>query len=126
MVEARAGAITQQLTATFGDSITDITDTLLEKGYSRSQEYEADSYGAELLGKAGYNQAAMLTMLHSLQSVDSSAQSAGWYSTHPAPEKREYEVKDEVNIVDLGATPSGALAQKTRAARFKAAVRGAA
>ena len=112
-----------QLTSAFGDSITDITNSLLEKGYSRSQEYEADLYAAQLLDKSGYNPTAIVTMLQGLEKLEAANPSGGWFSTHPKAEKRVEEVKDEVELVDTSATPAGAKAQKTRTARYRSFVK---
>jgi len=87
---SQGGAVVQQLTSTFGDSISDIANTLLTKGYSRSQEYEADEYAAELLKKAGYSPSGLLAMLDAVEKHG--AGSGGWLSTHPAPADRREEI----------------------------------
>jgi predicted Zn-dependent protease len=106
----------QELTTAFGDSVNDIVSTLLTKGFSRSQEYEADRYSAGLLQKTGYNPSALLTMLDALEKGSQGA-AGGWYSTHPAPEKRKSEI---ASIVKPIAPDAG---EKTRAARFKSNVK---
>lgn len=115
---SQGGAITSQLTSTFGDSITDVTNTLLTKGYGRSQEYDADKYAAALLKRAGYNSTALVSMLQVLQRESANKAAGGWFSTHPDPKKREREVADEVG--KPGAPDS---AQTVRAARFRQAVK---
>ena len=86
---SQGGAVVSQLTSTFGDSISDIANTILTKGYSRSQEYEADEYAAELLGKAGYSPAGLIAML---DAIEKRGHGGGWLSTHPAPEDRRDEL----------------------------------
>ncbi|HMO18132.1 MAG TPA: M48 family metalloprotease [Oligoflexia bacterium] len=83
--QARTGAITSQLTSVFGDSVTDITNTLLEKGFSRSQEYDADQYAITLLTRAGYNPVSLETALSAISTTNGKKDSGGWMSTHPAP-----------------------------------------
>ena len=65
--------------------------------YSRGQEEEADDLGIRYLSKAGYDPAALSSMLNSLAlqtSVDARASGMGdsrvpeWASTHPDPAKR--------------------------------------
>ncbi len=40
--------------------------TLYDRGYSRDQEYQADSYGVDLMGKAGYNREGAIKALAKL------------------------------------------------------------
>lgn len=65
--------------------------------YSRKQEQEADDYGIRYLSKAGYDPAALSSMLNSLAlqtSVDARVAGTGdskvpeWASTHPDPARR--------------------------------------
>lgn len=103
------GAVVQQLTSAFGDSISDIANTILTKGYSRSQEYEADEYAVTLLKGSGYNAGGMIAMLESLER--SSKGGGGWLSTHPEASDR----KDEIGSV----TPEQGDGQAIRARRFQ-------
>lgn len=116
---SEGGQVTQLVTAAFGDSIKEVTNTLLTKGYSRSQEYEADEYAAALLAKVGYNQKGLITMLDGLQAVASGNAAGGWYNTHPSPEKREKNVKGEIS------DPSSEVVsgEKVRTVRYLAAIR---
>ncbi|MFN8389810.1 MAG: M48 family metalloprotease [Bdellovibrionota bacterium] len=116
---SQGGNVVQELTATFGDSITDITNTLLSKGYGRSQEYEADAYGAEVLQRAGYNPQGLKVMLSRLEEAAHAAPSGGWMSTHPAPEDRINEVAKSLPA----ARPESA-GEAARNARFAKAMKG--
>ncbi|NDC38248.1 MAG: hypothetical protein EBZ48_09380 [Proteobacteria bacterium] len=120
----QGGEITSTLAATFGDSITDVTNSLLEKGYSRSQEYEADAYAAELLKRAGYNQMGLIAMLEGLKTSTDSEKSGGWYSTHPKPERRLREAKDTVELSDSSNTIAESKGEAIRTNRFKSAMKG--
>lgn len=112
------GGVTSQLTTVFGDSVTDVVNTVLEKGYSRSQEYDADEQAAELLKRAGYNQGSLLTVLSALETKAKENSSGGWFSTHPDPDDRLDEAKDYVS------GSSELPTQKVRTARFSAAMKG--
>lgn len=112
---SHGGAGVSTLVSTFGGSVTEVTDTLLVKGYSRSQEYEADAYAAALLRKSGYNPKSILTVLETLKTMEGAG--GGWFSTHPSAEKRIRELKGE--IPDFQVSPE---AQRLRAARFKSAI----
>ncbi len=116
-VRNQGSADVNALTNVFGEAVSDITDTLIENGYSRSQEYEADAYAAELLTKAGYNDAALLTMLQSIKSA--ADKENGWFATHPDPEKRISEVEEEIKKPK----PEVVSAQTERAKRFKDAMK---
>lgn len=116
---SQGGEETQLLTETFGDSIKDVTDTLLTKGYSRSQEYDADEYAAVLLQRAGYDPAGLAAMLQALAGQSKNS-SGGWFSTHPDAEKRAAEVKEDLPTATAAVTAGRTL----RATRYQAAVRG--
>jgi predicted Zn-dependent protease len=100
----------------FSESVTGVVDTLLNKGFDRKQEYEADLYAVELLQRAGYEPRAMLEVLQLLQAHSASGED-GWFATHPQPEDRTEELQDDFSFPDGGAIPAA------RTARFKQIVR---
>lgn len=110
-----ATGVSAELVSVFGDSIKDVTNTLLTKGYSRGQEYDADHYAAELLKSAGYNSHELVSMLTTLQAQGES--STGWYSTHPTPKKRISEVSEYLAQTEAKA------GEETRTRRFKSALK---
>lgn len=108
------------MTATFGDSISDVTETLLTKGYSRSQEYAADAYAAELLSRAGYDPRALLEVFGAMEvHAKNHKDTSGWFSTHPKPANRVDEVKGQIAKL----TPPE-FGETARTSRFKAALKG--
>lgn len=119
--EAAAAAtdgVTAELTAAFGDSVKDVADTLLTQGYSRSQEYKADAYAAEVLRRTGYNPNGLVAMLQALDAQAAAKGSdAGWFGTHPDPERRLGELED------MPAAPPGDKGSAARTARFRAAMK---
>lgn len=56
---------------------------------SRVVEVEADRIGIELAARAGYHPAAAVTLWQKMASVDKSKNKAEFFSTHPAPERRQ-------------------------------------
>jgi predicted Zn-dependent protease len=116
--QAESGQIVQQLTSTFGDSVSDITNTLLSKGYSRSQEYEADAYSAQLLARSGYNPQSLKGMLTKLEMAAKGAPEGGWFSTHPEPADRIGEVAGVLEKL-----PQSAAGEAVRARRFSKELR---
>ena len=67
----------------FRESAAAIVDTVMINGYSRPQEFEADQKALSLLADAGYDPAAMLELLHLLQSLERT-RGIGLISTHPS------------------------------------------
>lgn len=68
-------------------AITPIAGTLIARGYSRSEEYEADRHGVEILRRAGYSQEVMINALTWIMRT-SAGSGGGFFSTHPATADR--------------------------------------
>jgi len=81
------GAELAQLSAAFEGSIGDITATLVNNGYSRSFEYDADRIAVTLLERLGYDPAAIVVMLEQMQQR-LGRDRRGFGHTHPAPDAR--------------------------------------
>jgi len=79
----------------FRNSVTPLVDTMLQNGYSREQEFDADKEAAALLASSGYDPAALVDMLRVLQRIQSSQQ-GGFNSTHPTPVQRIASVESTV------------------------------
>jgi len=80
------GTDVKQLTDALNDSFSEFVQTLVSNGYSKDQEFAADTKAIALMISAGYNPAGlprMLMKLGSLQEPDS-----GFGKTHPSPEDR--------------------------------------
>ena len=65
--KAFGGARLAELTELFEGTITDVTSTLMNNGYSRSLEYEADRAAVAILKRVGYNPRALVEMLHAMK-----------------------------------------------------------
>ena len=110
-----AGEQLAEVTQAFDESINDITTTLMNSGYSRKLEYEADAAGVEILKKAGYEPGALVAMLENMaQNWDSSRKD--FAATHPAPADRIAQLQK------LGVASSKASAN-SRQQRFLAATK---
>jgi predicted Zn-dependent protease len=77
----------KELTDVFNQSVGEIVNTLLNKGYSRDQEYDADRTALSLLAAAGYSPSGLLDMLRQLEKTQGS-HSGGFNTTHPSPAER--------------------------------------
>jgi predicted Zn-dependent protease len=77
----------EQLTETFEGSINDITSTLVNSGYSRGAEREADKSAVEILRRVGYDPWALVRVLEEMDKrIDPDG--PGFAKTHPDPEDR--------------------------------------
>ncbi len=64
-----------------------IAGELVARGYSRSEEYEADRHGVDILRRAGYSKETMLDALIWIRSVSGNS-GGGFLSTHPGIDDR--------------------------------------
>jgi predicted Zn-dependent protease len=81
------GADIARFSEIFGDSIQDITTTLVKSGYSNITEFDADIGARSILLAAGYNPAALESLLSTMKSVLQTGD-RGFGLTHPSPELR--------------------------------------
>jgi len=95
----------------FQDSVLDISGTLLQKGYSRKQEKNADLQALDLLAATGYDPRALLAMLQKVKAIEKKKAKA--FSAHPSASKRIAYVEKHL------ATGSLKGGDSSRLARFK-------
>lgn len=87
-----AGEQLAEVTKAFDESINDISATLMNSGYSRKLEYEADAAAVAILKQAGYNPGALAAMLENMaRNWDASRND--FAATHPAPADRIAELR---------------------------------
>ena len=84
-----------ELTAVFEDSINDVTTTLVNNGYSRSAEREADQAAVEIMKRIGYDPEALIRVLERMDE-DWVSDGPGFMRTHPAPQTRIEVVRDAI------------------------------
>ncbi|MCP3941836.1 MAG: M48 family metalloprotease [Desulfobacteraceae bacterium] len=75
------------LTRTFEKSISDITNTLIVNGYSRTSEKKADIAAIEILNRVGYAPQGLLEMLTQMQARLKPG-TPDFAKTHPSPHDR--------------------------------------
>jgi Zn-dependent protease with chaperone function len=63
--------------------VAPIAGALIQRTYSRSEEYEADRHGVELLKRVGRNKDVMISTLTWLMNTEGPG-GGGFFSTHPA------------------------------------------
>ena len=87
--KAFAGEGLGSLTDAFEGSINDITGTLVNKGYARKQEYQADEVAVTILARIGYEPTALQATLEAMnKGQDPAEQKKGFGATHPPPSER--------------------------------------
>lgn len=77
----------KEVTAAFEGSITDITRTMVNSGYSRGQEEDADAAAVAILRRAGYNSAGLVLMLGEMKGRLKPG-GPDFAKTHPSPDHR--------------------------------------
>ncbi len=71
----------------FDSDINGAISNLVDKGYSRDQEYQADNLALQLLAATGYEPSSFIEMLRGLKAAQTRV-SGGFNSTHPSPDAR--------------------------------------
>ena len=79
----------------FQDSITDITTTMMDNGYSRAFEREADQAAISIMQRVGYEPNALVEMLHVMK-ARLTPEGNDFAKTHPSPSSR---IKDIQKII---------------------------
>jgi len=94
-----------QLTQAFGGVISDITNTMINNGYSRSYEYQADAAAVSILERMGYSPGALTRMLN-IMAKQIRPGGTDFAKTHPSPQNRIAQLKEEGKAFPEGETPS--------------------
>ncbi len=105
-----------QLTELFGASVGDIVNSLVLKGYSREQEYEADRVAITIMERLGYDPAALTRVLERMDSKVHRG-GPGFGSTHPPP-------ADRIRAASKRITAREAAESAAREKRFAKAMQG--
>lgn len=104
----------QKLTAVFEGALGDVAETLIERGYDRKYEYEADSLAVQTALNTGYNPLGLRDFLQTMTVDSPQSAGKGWFKTHPRAEDRIARVDKEIEgISDLPAV------EKSRTDRFQ-------
>jgi len=109
-----------QLTDLFEGVLADVAGTLIERGYDRKYEYEADKLSVKFASRTGYNPNGLTEFLKNLEGTSATGPTAkGWFKTHPSPEDRIEKAKTDIS--GLGKTPK---TEPVRTERFLSFVAG--
>lgn len=111
---AVGGGELSQLTSIFTDTIGDIMGTLVNNGYSKTLEFQADKTAITILARTGYDPAGLPVMLTEMQQRLTPG-GLDFAKTHPAPADRIAELACLARVAEIHEPPA-------RIARFKAAL----
>lgn len=111
-----AGSNVAELTKAFEGSISDITSKMVNSGYARKYEFQADKSAVAILKRAGYSPDGLVSMLAEMEK-QLKPDGHDFAKTHPAPKDRI----DELN--KLMSNGSVAATSPERQKRFSAAMR---
>ena len=122
-VEEYGSADLAKVTAAFSGTIDDITSTLVNSGYSRSAEKEADLAAVDILKRAGYDPTALVRMLAVMASRLPPG-GPGFARTHPDPRDRIASLQGALGSAGAPATApqERAVAPPARKSRYQAAL----
>ncbi|MGA2640287.1 MAG: M48 family metalloprotease [Spirochaetia bacterium] len=110
---------TKQLTGVFKDSVNDITNTMVNSGYSRELEFDADHMALDIMRRAGYDPRAFEAMLN-IMKTRLKPGGLDFAKTHPDPKDRAAAVEKALaGKPPVTVTPTAAAA---RQARYQAAL----
>jgi predicted Zn-dependent protease len=93
-----------QLNDIFGGVITDITNTMINNGYSRSYEYQADAAALSIMKRMNYNPRALPDMLN-VMAKQIKPGGTDFAKTHPSPQNRIAALKKNDQFVGETETP---------------------
>ncbi|MHC6201973.1 M48 family metalloprotease [Breznakiellaceae bacterium SP9] len=99
----------------FNDRVNDMVKALTTSGFSKAQEFEADTEALALLAGAGYNPKALSDLLYLMGTK--TKLSGNMLSTHPSPAERISNVQKSLSKYRVTDTSA------YRSARFKQLVR---
>ena len=98
------GMDVNELTDIMNESVSEIMQAMVNSGYSKEMEYEADIAAMYLLAAAGYEPSSLLEMLAELAKVH--VVSTGFGRTHPAPGQRIFYAQRALGRFDVADTKS--------------------
>jgi predicted Zn-dependent protease len=106
-----------QLTDSFSGVISDIVNSMINNGYSRTFEYQADQASVKLVKRVGYNPEGLIDVLK-VMGTKLKKGGTDFAKTHPASQDRIKELQTNNQNLTAVSEP------KARSQRFQAALAG--
>ena len=91
-----SGADLKSVVNLFKDTVSDIKTTMIDTGYSRSLEFEADNLAVKIMDKAGYLNRGLADMLTTMGERLKPGGS-DFFKTHPSPKNRLEELASTID-----------------------------
>ena len=92
-----------RLTDIFEGTLDDIVAQLIERGYDRKAEFEADALALKILRRMSYSEQGLILFIEELEKrKEKASKLEGWLSTHPDPEDRLKRLQAEVSSEGRG------------------------
>lgn len=107
-----------ELTNLFEQALGDIVEKLIERGYDRKYEYEADKLGVKGAATTGYDPSGMAAFLQTMVDDSAGQEGKGWFKTHPSAKDRLGKVTKQISSIKP--VPSE---QNVRTGRFQQAMK---
>ena len=108
LVTEEAGSRTSYWYSRLADAVY---DNIVERGFDRGDENDADQEGARLANKAGYNPAGLTTFLQKLidrnKDRKAGAPPNGLFATHPEARERIRRITDQIKSEKMTASALG-------------------
>ncbi len=108
-----------QLTSIFEGVLTDIVGDLVERGYDRKYEYEADKLAVKVATSTGYDPDGLIDFLQTMVDDSAGQSGKGWFKTHPSANDRMGRVQKQIS--GLKSVPE---VQQVRTSRFQKSTQG--
>ena len=115
------GMDADELVDALNESVGEIIQTMVNRGYSKEQEYEADIAAMCFMVAAGYQPSGLIDMLTELKAVHTVG--SGLNKTHPAPIQRIYFAEKALGRYDVADTGLNRQERFSEAVNFNAAAR---
>jgi predicted Zn-dependent protease len=113
---AASGYDVNEMTDIFNESVGEIVTTMVNSGYSQSQEFDADATALSLLAAAGYDPGGLIEMLRELEKNQKGG-AGGFGKTHPTPSRRIDNAENNIGKYRVADT------RNYRTQRYRAAVK---
>jgi len=94
-VGALTGMDANEFAEVLNESVGEVMQAMVNSGYSKEQEYEADIAAMCFMAAAGYQPSGLIEMLNELKAVHTIG--IGLSKTHPAPGQRIYYAEKALN-----------------------------
>lgn len=102
-----------------GAFLTNFSTELVNSGYSKSSEFDADEMAIFLMNKTGYNPKGMIGSLETLKNNKSKNYLLGFGKTHPTPKKRLQKANKIVKNINKQIKNKNEYNEESRVNRFE-------